>query len=207
MKGSPRISIVIVAIVLALGACAPAPTPSPSDAPPTDVAETVRDSSNGIGFERPTTWARWQANDMDWMAGGPFFYLSTDELRSTCAVPPDAKPNSRYGDDPCTWPLDELSPNGVLVTWVNDRILTPIPDEGEPIVLSSGPTRLQIDKPGSCKALGADETINVAIPIGQPTPISNLWVFACLRGPDLATSEAQFRALLRSMGFDAIRLG
>jgi hypothetical protein len=45
----------------------------------------------------------------------------------------------------------------------------------------------------------ADETIRVLIPIGQPTPLSNLAVDACLRGPDLVVAEKRFRAMLASM--------
>jgi hypothetical protein len=58
--------------------------------------------------------------------------------------------------------------------------------------------RLQIEKPGSCSAVDADETLYVIVPIGQPKPWSNIAVLACLRGPDLATSEAQVRAMLAS---------
>ena len=43
------------------------------------------------------------------------------------------------------------------------------------------------------------ETLTVALPIGQPTPLSNEAVVGCLRGPDLAATEAQFRALVSSI--------
>ena len=58
--------------------------------------------------------------------------------------------------------------------------------------------RLQIARPGTCRAIGADETISVLVPIGQPNPWSNIAVVGCLRGPDLATAEAQVRAMLAS---------
>jgi hypothetical protein len=133
---------------------------------------------------------------MNWATGGPLIYLSTDPLRPTCAVAPLASPNP---PDPCDWPLDALGPNGVLVTWMNERILRSIPTDGEPIVVNDAPTRLFIDRPGGCRPVQADETLDVLIPIGQPTALSNLGVFACVRGPDLTLVEAQFRELLRSM--------
>jgi hypothetical protein len=203
MQGSPRLAT--LGAVLAVAACAPAPTPSTSVPPPTDVAdavparETALEFSHGIAFERPTAWAMWQPNLFDPMGGGPLIYLSTDQLRASCAVAPEASPNP--ADDQgfaCDWPLDAISPNGVLVTWATGRVLQPIPTKGEPIEIDGQPARIQVDKPGACKAVGADETIDVWVPIGQPTPLSNLGVFACLSGPDLASAEAQFTAMLRS---------
>ena len=203
MQGSPRLAI--LGAVLAVAACAPAPTPSDSLPPPTDVAHAVSaratalEFSHGIAFERPSTWTMWQPNLFDPLGGGPLIYLSTDQLRPSCAVAPTASPNPP--DDQgfaCDWPIDALSSNGVLVTWMNGRILQSIPTKGERIEIDGQPARIQVDEPGACRVVGADETIDVWVPIGQPTPLSNLGVFACLRGPDLATAEAQFRAMLRT---------
>lgn len=54
----------------------------------------------------------------------------------------------------------------------------------------------------SCRAVQADETISVRVPIGEATPLPNLGVFACLLGPDLAAAEERFRAPLRLMPFE-----
>jgi hypothetical protein len=98
----------------------------------------------------------------------------------------------------CDWPLASLSPNGVLVSWVNNRIVAPLPTAGEVLPVNGESTRLQIERPGACQTIGADETLSVLVPIGQPTPLSNIAVVACMRGPDLATAEAEFRAMLAS---------
>ena len=66
--------------------------------------------------------------------------------------------------------------------------------------MNGGITRLRIERPGSCAKVGADETISLFVPIGQPTPLSNVAVVACLRGPELAAAEAQVRAMLVSAG-------
>jgi hypothetical protein len=58
-----------------------------------------------------------------------------------------------------------------------------------------------MERPGSCGQIGADETVTVAIPIGQPTPLSNISVYACLRGPELSSAEAEVKAMLRSATF------
>jgi hypothetical protein len=63
-------------------------------------------------------------------------------------------------------------------------------------ILGRDPARVNAQDAES--RIGADETISVWVPIGQPTPLSNVWVVACLRGSDLGTAEAQLRAMLAS---------
>jgi hypothetical protein len=159
----------------------------------------VADTENGISFSRPASWTRWRPNLHLPMNDGPLIYLSTDSLLPTCATTPEATPNPADAHGlACTWPVDELAPNGVLVSWLTTRILAPLPSAGESVEVNGATGRLQIDKPGSCSAIGADETLYVLIPIGQPKPWSNLAALACLRGPELATSEAEVRAMLAS---------
>lgn len=216
-----RCSLLLVVVAAWLAACGPAPTttptgtPSPTASPtgtlaptasPSDTpsvsppaATTVTDGANGISFERPANWTRSQPNEhMPWV-GGPLIYLSTDPLLPTCATFPEASPNPPDAQGmACAWPLTSLSANGVFVSWVNGRILTPLPSTGEVIAMNGETARIQIERPGYCAQIGADETIIVGVPIGQPTPLSNTSVIACLRGPDLATAEAQARAMLAS---------
>jgi hypothetical protein len=206
-----RCYLLLAVTAVWLTACAPAPTPSatpvaspsaPSSASPSSsaaVATAVADAANGISFQRPATWTRWQPNQSNPINGGPLIYLSTDSLLPTCATAPEASPNPPDARGmACDWPLKSLSPNGVFVYWVNKRILAPLPSAGEVIPMNGESARLQIERPGSCAQIGADETISVRVPIGQPTPLSNVAVVACLRGPDLAAAEAQVRAMLAS---------
>jgi len=133
------------------------------------------------------------------MNDGPLIYLSTDPLLPTCATTPRAKPNpADAGGRACDWPLGELAPNGVLVTWLTTRILAPLPSAGKAVEVNGATGRLEIEEPGSCSAVGADETLDVLVPIGQPRPWSNIAMVACLRGPDLAAAETQVRAMLAS---------
>ena len=130
--------------------------------------------------------------------GGPVVYLSTDPLKAACAVAPGASPNPVDTTGECGWPLDRLSAGGVFVEWIADRILQPMPTSGTRIQMASGATVLVTERPGPCAAVGADETITAAIPVGQPSSLSNMSIVACIRGPDLATKEAQVRALFES---------
>jgi hypothetical protein len=154
---------------------------------------------DGISFERPSTWIRWQPNEHSPINDGPLIYLSTDPLQPACATMPEATPNPANAQGrACDWPLAALAPDGVLVTWLTTRILERIPSAGEALEVNGATTRLATTKPGTCAAINADETMELLVPIGQPTPLSNLAVVACLRGPDLAAAETQVRALLAS---------
>ena len=194
-----------------LADCAPAPTATPgSIVPPTPTppaspsesalgATMVADSANGVSFERPADWTRWRPNEHNPINDGPLLYLSTDPLLPACARPPSATPNPPDARGrACDWPLVALSPNGVLVTWLTTRILAPLPSVGEGLVMNGQTTGLAIERRGPCAEIGADETVSILVPIGQPTPASNIAVVACLRGPDLATAEDQLRAMLAS---------
>ncbi len=176
--------------------------PMPS---PTPEASPVADSVGGISFERPVSWTRMQPNAFNPINDGPLIYLSTDPLLPECATAlgqPRNSPDSQ--GRACDPPLASLSPNGVLVTWESTRILEPItdpnldPTAGPLITIDGIDTALHVESPGTCAAVGGDETITATIPIGQPTPVSNLAVVACLRGPDIEAAESQLRAMLES---------
>lgn len=120
-----RRSLLLALAAAWLVACAPVPTTTPTDtflqtASPTDapsnspsVATTVADSANGISFERPNTWTRWQPNQHNPINDGPLIYLSTDPLLAACATATDttANPPDAQGRA-CAWPLTSLSANG-----------------------------------------------------------------------------------------------
>lgn len=208
--------LVLAASLCALAACSPAPTAppatlaysrtpaAPASAPqvsptPEATSATVQDTAGGFTFERPASWVVWQPNGHSPLGSGPLLYLSTDPLLPACAVAPSASPNPPDASgSACSWPLRELKPGGVLVTWWTSRILQPLPTAGTIVKTNGATARWNATSPGECSAVGADETVTVWVPIGQPSPLSNVAFTACLRGPDLAASEAAVRALLAS---------
>lgn len=203
-----RRAAVLTLVAGMLAACGSAPT-APSLASSSGSAASTSASpqastrvpgqANGISFNRPAAWTLWQPNQSSPMTGGPLIYLSTDPLLPGCATVPGASPNPSIGQGlTCDWPLESLSSNGVLVSWVNLRTLETMPPDGEEISINGDRARLQVNRPGSCAAIGAEETMSILVPIGQPTALSNIAVVACLRGPDLATAEGLVRELLGS---------
>jgi hypothetical protein len=199
--------LLLAGVAAILTACGDAPTPSTgaiatvttsASMPPASAPTSVSDAASGISFERPSDWQWSQPNHHDPITDGPLLYLGTDPLLPECAVAPGASPHpANEQGRACDWPLSTLSPGGVLVTWSTSRILHPIPTGGD-ITVNGGTTRSDIERPGACAAIGGDETIVVVVPMGQPTPLSNVDVIACLRGPDVTTGEAQLLALLAS---------
>src|SRR5438128_305283 len=167
--------VAIAVFFLGGGGVAPSPPASPTGSP-TQAAEgsasaspgssasetaaappTVPDTATGISFERPVGWTRWQPNRHDPINDGPLIYLSAEPLLSRCAVAVEASlnPPDEQGRA-CDLPLRSLPPNGVFVEWRTTRILEPLPTTGETIQVNGSPTRLQIDRPGSCFGMEAD---------------------------------------------------
>lgn len=66
---------------------------------------------------------------------------------------------------------------------------------GDPGQRRDGPARH--DDTEACAAISADEAIELLVPIGQPAPLSNVAVIACLRGPDLSRGIVACRARTR----------
>ena len=207
-----RRSVALAVIALWMGACGPmmpSTPPSTSLAPTGSVSvplisptvpPTVTDTAIGMSFERPTTWTLWQPNQHDPTTSGPMFYVSTDPLLPTCATAPGASPNPPDANGmACAWPLTSLSPDGVLIAGYTTRILVPLPSGGEVIHMNGDTARLQIARPGGCAAIGGDESMDVVVPIGMRAPWSNVGMFACLRGPHIAASEMQVRAMFASV--------
>ena len=184
-------------------ACSPAPTAAPTAvalSPSPSAAAYVTDSADFITFERPADWIRSQPNLHVPEESGPLVYLGTQPLLASCAVAPSATPHPADSQGlACQWPLTRLAPDGVLVVWGTTRIMAPRPTSGSAIAMNGGSGRLLVERPGACQAIGGDDTISVWVPMPRASAtLSNVTVFACLRGPDLATSDAQVRRMLAS---------
>ena len=81
----------------------------------------------------------------------------------------------------CSTPLRHLPPRSVFVTW----------DLSKPPGSSGRAVPLSVARPGACRSLGADETISIGFTGG-------MFVYACIRGPGVATAEQAVRAMLAS---------
>jgi hypothetical protein len=152
----------------------------------------VRYSNSSLSFSHPVAW---KAYPFRW--GGelhfrPMVYLSTQPVQDPCST----KGNTTS----CGFPVGQLRPGGVLITW----------NASNPPAVALGPgSRIQVDgrearrvdtAGGICRSIGADRTVDVLIQT-RPLPSTLTEMTACLRGPGLAQEEKSVDALLASTKF------
>jgi hypothetical protein len=149
-------------------------------------------SNSLLSFSHP---AGWKAHPFRW--GGelhfrPMVYLSTQPVQDPCST----KGNTTS----CGFPVGQLQPGGVLVTW----------NASNPPAVALGPgSRIKVDghearrvdtAGGICRSIGADRTVDVLIQT-RPLPSTLTEMTACLRGPGVAQEQKSLDALLASTKF------
>lgn len=148
-----------------------------------------------LEFRYPASWAAAQPDVDGTLHFHPMLYLSEQPTRNPCQTTTDGTS--------CGWPIVRLRPGRVLIVWENRGSpgwsLRSTP--GVPLSVGGRPARRHVSRPGPCAAIGADETIEVAI----ARPLADNWtaLTACLRAPNLADSERAVDALLASTKFNA----
>jgi hypothetical protein len=127
----------------------------------------------GVSFRYP---ARWQVS-----AGSPSLHwtgianVSTDPLHAACS------------DAACGWPLSHLSRGGVLVM---------VGQGAARVRSSSRRVSSAVARGGSCREIGADETVTASVRTRSGRVLS---VLACLRRPGLARTRAEVLRLAASL--------
>lgn len=165
------------------GASTPGASTSSFDPP------LVRYSNSLLSFSHP---AEWKAYPFQW-AGElhfqPMVYLSTQAVHDPCST----KGNTTS----CGFPVTELQPGGVLVTWNASNPPTTGFGPGARITVGGHPATRTVTTGGMCSSIGADKTVDVLIQT-HPFPSTPTEMTACLRGPGLAQEEKSVDALLAS---------
>jgi hypothetical protein len=151
-------------------------------------------SNSLLSFSHPATWKAYPFRWAGELHFRPMVYLSTQPVQDPCST----KGNTTS----CGFPVEQLEPGGVLVTW----------NASTPPAMALGPgSRTRIDgrearrvdtAGGMCRSIGADRTIDVLIQTG-PLPSTPTEFTACLRGPGLAQAEKSVAALLASTKFQS----
>jgi hypothetical protein len=130
--------------------------------------------TEGISFRYPTAWHvsppawRWSASFSQLVT-----YLSIGTLHDPCA--------HTETTTTCSTPIAILAPGDVLVTWTRGSLpsWSLAHQPGRAWTLGGRPARVQIARPGACRALGATETVTAQIAVGPRG--SSLQMQACLR--------------------------
>ena len=153
-------------------------------------------SVGGLSFSYPSTWrtatypADQATSSQEIMVGGT--QVMHDPCQSVTGPSASAK-------ECAPWPIDQLETNGILIEWRHGASLgwSLAGEPGSAITVGGLPARMDIQQPGRCSSIGANETITVTVAI--PDSPSNYYAFtACMEGPDLAQGQSQVQALLSS---------
>jgi hypothetical protein len=149
-------------------------------------------SNSLLSFSHPAAWKAYPFRWAGELHFRPMVYLSTQPVQDPCST--------KGSTTSCGFPVKQLEPGGVLVTW----------NASNPPAIALGPgSRIQVDgrqarrvdaAGGMCHSIGADRTIDVLIPT-RPLPSTPTEFTACLRGPGLAQEEKSVDALLASTKF------
>jgi len=154
--------------------------------------DVVTYSNSLLSFSHPADWKAYPFRWTGELHFRPMVYLSTQPVQDPCST----KGNTTS----CGFPVKQLEPGGVLVTW----------NASTPPAMALGPgSRIRVDgrearrvdtAGGMCRSIGADRTIDVLIAT-RPLPSTPTQFTACLRGPGLAQEEKSVEALLASTKF------
>lgn len=179
----------LIALVVSMSGCGGGVDAQPTaktDSPPVTYSNSV------LSFSHP---AAWKAYPFHWNGGlhfQPMVYLSTQPVQDPCST----KGNTTS----CGFPVQQLKPGGVLVTW----------NASNPPAIALGPgSRIKVDghearradtNGGICRSIGADKTVDVLVQTSPPpSPLTEMT--ACLRGPGLAQKQKSLDAMLASTKF------
>ena len=192
MSATPRRLLTAVAAASATVALASA-CGGGSGAPGSDASSPATFTNSYLSFRYPTTWSTYPFKWSGELHFHPMLYVSTQPVRNPC--------RTQSQTVVCGWPVDELDPGGILITLENRGAPGwSLGDAaGKAFRVGGRPARRNVDRPGSCGAIGGEETVDVDVASPQPGNWTEL--LACLRGPRLGSNEHRVDALLRSVRF------
>ena len=183
-------------LLVVLAAAASAGCGSTTTAAPAHGAKLTNFQNSFVEFRYPTAWDAAQPDTSARLHFHPMLYLSVQPTKDPC--------RSAGDETTCGWPVSRLRPGGVLVVWENRGYpgwsLASTP--GAPTHVGGRSARKLVSRPGACRAIDADETVQVEI---ERPGMSGNWtaVTACLRNPNLVANEQALAALLASTRFKA----
>lgn len=182
-------AVALVALVLVTSGCGGG---TDVQAAAQTTPELVTYSNSLLSFSHPASWKEYPFRWAGEMHYRPMVYLSTQPVQDPCST--------KSNITSCGFPVKQLEPGGVLVTW----------NASNPPAMELGPgSRIRVDgrqagrvdtEGGLCRSIGGDRTIDVLIAT-SPLPSTPTELTACLRGPGLAQEEKSINALLNSTKF------
>jgi hypothetical protein len=158
----------------------------------TTAPDRVTYSNSMLSFSHPAAWKAYPFTWAGELHFRPMVYLSTQPVQDPCST--------RGNTTSCGFPVKQLEPGGVLVTWNASNPPAMTLGSGAPVRIDGRPARRVDTAGGMCRSIGADRTIDVLIAT-HALPSTPTEFTACLRGPGLAQEEKSVDALLASTTF------
>ena len=187
--------ILILVIAVTVSACFTEPS-SPTVRPTLPTAGPVSTFSDDImSFEYPSTW---NAAKLEYFSSMSrlIVYLSTSPLSEPC--------ESEGNAVTCGMPVDQLEPDGVLVSWFLYELPgpapSPIPNPSAVAVEIGGrPATVTQEVPSSpCADIGGEQELYARIDVPN-APGNYVEMDACVRGPNFELTGAVIAAMLVSV--------
>jgi len=178
-------------LVLVLAGCGSAGSARPASTAGASGVSTFR--NDFVALRYPAAWRPFVFRQAEVLHFDPMLYLSSQQAHTPC--------RARGASTVCGWPVDRLQPGGALVEWENRGYpgWSLAAEPGTELRVGGRRAKQTVARPGSCAAIGADETIR--IDIERPLPENWTAVTACLRGPGLKAGERRVGELLASTRF------
>jgi hypothetical protein len=159
----------------------------------------VCSTATQIRFGYPASWGALASSDGGLIVRS-LIWLSTEPFHKPCTSTTEGDRTTVV----CGLPVSSLRPNGVLVRWsiggTQGSSLDNVP--GTPAIIGGRPARIQVVTSGptfdGCRQLGGDEAIDAR---AAHQGGGFYFLFACLRGPDLATLRLEVANVLASARF------
>jgi hypothetical protein len=178
--------LVLVVVMSGCGGGVDAQATAKKDQPP------VKYSNSVLSFNHPAAWKEYPFHWSGGLHFQPMVYLSTQPVQDPCST----KGNTTS----CGFPVKQLEPGGVLVTWNASNPPAMRLGSGSRIKVDGREARRVDTKGGICRSIGADRTVDVLVQTSPlPSPLTEMT--ACLRGPGLAQEQKSLDALLASTKF------
>jgi hypothetical protein len=154
-------------------------------------------SDNGaLAFDYPAVWTQQDVGDVRAFST-PIARLSPMTLHDPCVT---TEGPAGSGTN-CGFPVDQLDPGAVLVSWSSTRKPTasgsaPFGLETPNTTIPDKPARVQDDEPGLCGNMGADQSIRATIDAGNGGTFD---MIACLKDPGRAEVDASIDRMLNTV--------
>jgi hypothetical protein len=179
--------MLVSVIALVSVACTSSPSPGPNPGPTRAATRLHQSLNNGdLSLDYPMSW-----HSVRYERRSSFTtlleYLTNQRLHPPCT------------DGSCAWPIDHLSPGGVLVSWSADGFpgWTLAKTRGKSTRVGNRPAKVLEQYPGSCRQIGGDVTITVDIP--RPAAGNYYSMMACIREPGSTKATESIRDMLSSV--------